>query len=295
MRTRSYPSRWDSARASLGRHGPPVQASNRMVFACPGSTSTSPGATSQSHGVNAASTESLVGCPRTSATVVRGLWDFNNDVAFPCGSRSTTSVASPFTVADPANPSTTDVLPTPPFKLRTLTTVMAVSLSGLAARHNRFAGLRGVAVIVLGLATRGLLRLRGCAHATRQNRHRRGIAGSFDARLGTCCHGVDPHDSPSTARAGRLLRLSSRRHQSPGGHRPRRAVRGPAYGADVLRTFPTCHLRDSEGRQCQEASSGSPGLHPRCDECLPGTDEYRDSQQVPDRDRLPHRSAVERR
>jgi len=54
-----------------------------MVLGCPGSTSTSPGATSQSQGVKAASTVSLVGCPRTSATVVRGLWDFNNDVALP--------------------------------------------------------------------------------------------------------------------------------------------------------------------------------------------------------------------
>jgi len=57
-------------------------------------------------------------------------------------------VASPCTVADPANPSTTDVLPTPPFRLRTLTTAMSVSLSGLSAGHNRFARLpRGVVIV----------------------------------------------------------------------------------------------------------------------------------------------------
>ena len=42
------------------------------------------------------------------------------------------------TVAAPANPSTTDVFPTPPFRLNTLTTAITVSLSGPAVGHNQF-------------------------------------------------------------------------------------------------------------------------------------------------------------
>ena len=84
-------------------------------------TSTSPGATSQAQGVKASCNVSNVGCSKNPAAVTRGFFAARMLVAFPCGSRSMTRVAKPFTVAAPAKPSTIEVLPTPPFKLSTLT------------------------------------------------------------------------------------------------------------------------------------------------------------------------------
>src|SRR3954469_17396209 len=61
---------------------------------------------------------STVASPATSSARVASAW----------GSRSTTSVGTPFVSAEEASPRVMEVLPTPPFKLHTLTTITALTL-----------------------------------------------------------------------------------------------------------------------------------------------------------------------
>ena len=96
-------------------------------------TSTSPGAISHAHSVRLLCKVLIVGLASKSAAVDVGFLAARIDVALPCGSRSITSVAKPRTVAAPANPKRTEVFPTPPLRLKILTTRMASSLRKISA------------------------------------------------------------------------------------------------------------------------------------------------------------------
>src|SRR3954454_6584549 len=84
-------------------------------------------------GVTAASNVLRRGLPSRVATSTSVLPETSRArVASACGSRSTTSVGTPLDSADEASPRTTEVLPTPPFRLHTLTTITSPTLP---ARH----------------------------------------------------------------------------------------------------------------------------------------------------------------
>src|SRR5919205_2077461 len=79
--------------------------------------------------VTAASNVLRRGLPRRVATSTSAAPETSSArVASACGSRSTTSVGTPRDRADDERPRTTEVLPTPPFRLHTLTTITPPTL-----------------------------------------------------------------------------------------------------------------------------------------------------------------------
>ena len=124
MSTRSYPSRWPEPWPVWASRVLRSRRRSGWRSRDPGEHRPLPGPL-PSHTGSGAFDGFGVGCPGTSATVVRVLCTQEG------GGVSLVEVddecRQPSTVAAPANPSTTDVFPTPPFRLNTLTTAIAAS------------------------------------------------------------------------------------------------------------------------------------------------------------------------
>src|SRR4051794_34327451 len=87
-------------------------------------------------GVTAASNVLRRGLPSRVATSTSAAADTSSArVASACESRSTTRVETPLARAEEASPRTTEVLPTPPFRLHTLTTITPRTLPGRPRRR----------------------------------------------------------------------------------------------------------------------------------------------------------------